>query len=199
MLMTEPLDPALEGATQPAASPCRPPASISLVFPWLNPGHLSRIHGLRKLRCPGGVPPTFRSGRGIGAPGAGCFANGASACHAEGRGFESLQPLRKALQFAGLFRLHSSLGLPRRRGLFEDRRRPQPAKARKGAHLQVNPTRSNRGLSAGPQKAVGLAVERFGRAHGRPGTIRDAAKGETPCLPASGRRRCRIHGQASHP
>jgi hypothetical protein len=69
--------------------------SISLVFPWLDPGHLSRIRGLRMLRRPAWVPPTFRSGRGIGASDARCFASGASACHAEGRGFESHQPLQE--------------------------------------------------------------------------------------------------------
>jgi hypothetical protein len=47
-----------------------------------------------------------------------------SACHAEGRGFESLQPLRKRAAFAGLFRGRSRLVRLRRVGLTPDSPRP---------------------------------------------------------------------------
>ena len=46
-----------------------------------------------------------------------------TACHAEGRGFESHQPLRGGLRFAGLFRLGSRLVRLRRVGLIPDSRR----------------------------------------------------------------------------
>jgi hypothetical protein len=94
----------------------------------------------------------------------------ASACHAEGRGFESLQPLPKRSAFAGLFRRGSRQVRLRRVGLKPDsrpadRRRLQ----RKRPVRSPIPGRPNRSPSAGPQK-----------------TECSARRGRKPALPAKG-------------
>ena len=76
-----------------------------------------------------------------------------SACHAEGRGFESLQPLRKTPAFAGLFDVRSRLVRLRRVGLTPDSpradRRPFQEKRPVCRPILVRP---NRSPSAGLQK-----------------------------------------------
>jgi hypothetical protein len=71
------------------------------------------------LRCPARAPPIFRSGRGIGAPGARCLAAGASDCHAEGCGFESHQPLRRTCDLQVFF-VSTARWAFRVAGFFED-------------------------------------------------------------------------------
>jgi len=88
------------------------------------------------------------------------------ACHAEGRGFESLQPLRKDLRFAGLFRWRSRL---------VRLRRWVPIGYRRDSHHASAPKRRMDG-----ERGWRLACVGVGRAIARPRRLRAARAGESP-------------------
>jgi hypothetical protein len=91
----------------------------SLSVHCLNPCYLRTIRG-RLARRPAGRNRLFC--RHFLRP----LRHGATACHAEGRGFESLQPLPKRPSFPGLFRLGSRLVRLRRRTIIGQWRPSQP-------------------------------------------------------------------------
>ena len=102
------------------------------------------------VRFQSGNPPRFRGEPWEGSPTTdssetapfqdfpGTLGISRPACHAEGRGFESLQPLQKRPAFAGLFRVRSRLVRLRRAGLKPDPRPlDQTSRSKKVTVLQV--------------------------------------------------------------
>jgi hypothetical protein len=83
-------------------------------------------HVDNRLRCWYFIPPPFPGRPREHEAGGPRYGAGNSFCHAEGRGFESLQPLRERRAFAGLFIWLADAGcggrVPRR--IFPGRRGP---------------------------------------------------------------------------
>jgi hypothetical protein len=91
-----------------------------------------------------------------------------SACHAEGRGFESHQPLRKRPAFAGLFRVRSWIVRLRSRTLIGHSRRSSPGSLTRRRAFAGEFCTSERLIFCRPAEALVFAESAYGTDTGTP-------------------------------